>query len=357
VTVLEIEAFRIATPTTNQLIILLIIVFLVALIFFLASRRVTSRSVTRRAPRGSGWGEFYQYARTRGLSKNETEILRKLAINYGLAKPANIFTSTNILDSCIQRAVRKLSLQEIRGESKDDMINLYYRLRNKITRFKRGRAITSTRSIPVGVKVRLGIQKYGFFSANIVDNDANYIALSIPGLPPGRRIPWNHKKVRFSYWRENDAVYVIETKVAGTVQTDEEQSLRLRHTDRIRRIQKRLYPRMNVRLPVFFSKLRVVEENGKKKAFVERSETHWGTIIDLSVGGLSIETTAPYDRNQYLRVEFELREEYKVVGVGKVKRIERNAARKTWIMHIQFTKISKKNKNEIFAVLYNYQTI
>jgi hypothetical protein len=237
------------------------------------------------------------------------------------------------------------------------MINLYYRLRNKITRFKRGRAITSTRSIPVGVKVRLGIQKYGFFSANIVDNDANYIALSIPGLPPGRRIPWNHKKVRFSYWRENDAVYVIETKVAGTVQTDEEQSLRLRHTDRIRRIQKRLYPRMNVRLPVFFSKLRVVEENGKKKAFVERSETHWGTIIDLSVGGLSIETTAPYDRNQYLRVEFELREEYKVVGVGKVKRIERNAARKTWIMHIQFTKISKKNKNEIFAVLYNYQTI
>jgi len=68
-------------------------------------------------------------------------------------------------------------------------------------------------------------------------------------------------------------------------------------------------------------------------------------------------STVPFDRNNFLRVEFELREEYKVIGFGKVKRIERNAARKTWIMHIQFTKIEKKHKNEIFAVLYNYQTI
>jgi len=26
-------------------------------------------------------------------------------------------------------------------------------------------------------------------------------------------------------------------------------------------------------------------------------------------------------------------------------------------MHIQFTKIDKRHKNEIFAILYNYQTI
>ena len=131
----------------------------------------------------------------------------------------------------------------------------------------------------------------------------------------------------------------------------------IRHTNKIARLQKRLYPRKNVRLPVFFSKMRVITEEGKKKAIVDKKETHWGTIIDISVGGMSIETTAPVGKNSFVRVEFELREEYKVLGYGKVKRIERDAARKTWVMRIQTTKMDKKYKNEIFAVLYNYQTI
>jgi len=125
----------------------------------------------------------------------------------------------------------------------------------------------------------------------------------------------------------------------------------------VSRVQKRTYPRKNVRLPVVYSRVRVVDEGGKKRAFVDKKDTHWGTIVDISVGGLSVETTVPIDRNSYIRTEFELKEELKVVGFGKVKRIERNAARRTWNMHIQFTKIDKKYRNEIFAVLYNYQTL
>jgi c-di-GMP-binding flagellar brake protein YcgR len=353
----EIEAFRIASPSTGQIMILVALAVIVGLAFLIASRRMARGGRRIGRPAGEGWHNFYQISKVRGLSKNETEVLRKLVISQGLTKPTLIFTSTTILDSCIQRAIRRLSLQEIRGESKDDIINMYYRLRNKISRGKKGRGVASSRAIPPGAKLRLGVQNYGYYTVSVVRNEHDYLGVSIPVLPPGKIIPWNRKKVRCSYFRENDAVYVFETKVTDVIITNALQIICLRHTEKITRIQKRLYPRQNVRLPVFYSKLRVTEEGGKKKAVVDRKETHWGTVIDVSVGGLSIETTVPFDRNNYLRVEFELREEYKVVGFGKVRRIERNAVRKTWIMHIQFTKIDKKHRNEIFAVLYNYQTI
>ncbi len=354
---MEIEAFRITAPTTGQYIILIVFVVVIGAAFYIA---VHKTGVAKRRPgrsSGTGWHDFYKIAKMRALSKKETEVLKRLVISRKIAKPTLIFTSATILDSCIQRAVRRLTLQETKGESNANMINMYYRLRNKISRGRSGRIIRSTRGIDVGVKMRLGIQDFGYFNARVVKNVTDYLGMSIPVLPQGKTINWARKKVKCSFWRENDAVYVFESKVIDVVVTEEIEAICIRHTYKIARIQKRLYPRKNVRLPVFFSKMQIIMEGGKKKAFVDKKETHWGTIIDISVGGMSIETTAPISKNNFVRVDFELREEYKVLGYGKVKRIERDASRKTWVMNIQTTKMDKKYKNEIFAVLYNYQTI
>jgi c-di-GMP-binding flagellar brake protein YcgR len=263
----------------------------------------------------------------------------------------------NILDSCIQRTIRRLSLQEIKGESKDDMINMYYRLRNKIARNRGVRGITTTRAIPIGARLRVSVQNYGQYSVSVNKNEDEYLGISIPQVQQGRIVPWDKKKVHCFYWKEEDASYSFESRVMDVIVTEEVQSICLKHTDRVTRAQKRLYPRKSVRFPVYFSRVQVIQEGDKKKAIVDRKDTHWGTIVDISVGGLSIETTVPVNRNNYIRVEFELREDYRMVAFGKVKRIEKNTARSSWMMHIQFTKIDKKYKNEIFAVLYNYQTI
>ncbi|MFW6139045.1 MAG: flagellar brake protein, partial [Spirochaetota bacterium] len=262
-----------------------------------------------------------------------------------------------ILDGCIQRAIRRASLRETGGDSKEDLISTFYRIRNKIARTRKTRGITTTTAIPIGTRLRVEVPGYGNYTVNVNRNESEYLGISIPFLPPGRSVPWNRKKVKCSFWKENQGMYSFETKVMDVLVTDEIQCICLKHTDNIKRVQKRRYPRKSVRLPVFFSRVRVFSEAGKKKAVVDRRDTHWGTIIDLSVGGLSIESTIPVNRDNYIRVEFELREEYRVVGYGKVKRIEKNTTRKTWVMHIQFTKIDKKHRNEIFAVLYNYQTI
>jgi len=356
---LEIEAFQITTPTVLQGVILIVVVVVIALVFFIIARRSRTGTGSKQKARaeGAGWHNFYQIARMRGLSKSETEILKRLVVAYKLSKPTLIFTSMTILDSCIQRTIRKLSLQEVRGESQDNAINMYYRLRNKIARTRGTGSITTTRAIPVGAQMRAMVQNHGTFSVSVNRNEEEYLGITIPVLPPGKVVPWDKQKVKCSYWKEDDAAYVFITRVNDVIVTDELQSLCLKHTDKITRIQKRLYPRKSVRLPVFFSRMRIIEEGGKKKAIVDKKDTHWGTIIDVSVGGLSVETAIPVNKNNYIRVEFELREDYKLIGYGKVKRIEQDRRRKTWIMHIQFTKLDKKHKNEIFSVLYNYQTL
>ena len=352
------DTFQLSTPTTAQVIILVIVVIVIGIGLFIAARRGGSGSRKKGGgTSGAGWHSFNQMAKLRGLNKDEAALLRKLVVTYKISKPSLIFTSMNILDSCIQRQVRKLSLQEIRGESKEDLINRYYRLRNKVVRNRDVRGLSTTRAVPIGARMRVAVQNYGQYSVQVNQNEEDFLGINIPVLPPGKFVPWNKKKVKCFYWKEEDASYVFETKVIDVIVTDEIQSICLKHVDTIARSQKRLYPRKSVRLPVYFSRVRVVAEGGKKKAIVDRRDTHWGTIIDISVGGLSIETAIPVNRNNFIRVEFELREDYKMVAFGKVKRIEKNTARNTWVMHIQFTKIEKKDRNEIFSVLYNYQTI
>jgi hypothetical protein len=354
---LEIEAFRISTPTGGQIALLIIVVVVVLLVFFIAARRTGAGKRKSKKPQGAGWHTFYQIAKARYLTKHETEIMKRLVQAYGLSKPTLIFTSTNILDSCIQRATRRLSLQEIKGESKEDLINTYYRLRNKVIRNRGVKGIASTKDIPIGAKLRVGVEGYGIFTVKVNRNVEEYLGVSVPLLPPGKMVPWSKKKVNGSYWKDNDASYSFSTKVTNVIVEDEVHSICMKHTDRIVRVQKRRHPRKSIRLPILFSRVRIVKDGEKKKAVVDNKDSHWGTIEDISVGGCSVETAIPIDKNNYVKMQFELREEYKVVAFGKVKRIERNPARKTWIMHIQFTKIDKRHKNEIFAILYNYQTI
>jgi c-di-GMP-binding flagellar brake protein YcgR len=354
-----VDTFQLSTPTAAQVIILVIVIFIIGIGLFIAARRTGGGRARKKgaAAAGTGWHSFNQIVKLRGLNKDEATLLRGLVVANKLSKPSLVFSSVNILDSCIQRQVRKLSLQEIRGESKEDLINRYYRLRNKVVRNRDVRGLSTTRAIPLGARMRTEVQNYGQYSVQVNQNEDEFLGISIPVLPPGKFVPWNKKRVKCLYWKEEDASYIFESKVIDVIVTDEVQSICLKHVDQITRSQKRLYPRKSVRLPVYFSRARVVEEGGKKKAKVDRRDTHWGTIIDISVGGLSIETAVPFNRNSFIKVEFELREDYKMGALGKVKRIEKNAARNTWIMHIQFAKIEKKDKNEIFAVLYNYQTV
>ena len=353
------DTFQLSTPTTAQVIILVIVIFIIGIGLFIAARRTGGGGTRKKGAvaAGTGWHSFNQIAKLRGLNKDEVALLRGLVVDNKLSKPSLIFSSMSILDSCIQRQVRKLSLQEIRGESKEDLINRYYRLRNKVVRNRGDSGLSTTRAIPIGGRMRVEVQNYGQYSVQVNQNEEDFLGINIPILPPGKGVPWNKKRVKCFYWKEEDASYVFETRVIDVIITDEIQSICLKHVDTITRSQKRRFPRKSVRMPVYFSRIRVVTEGGKKKGVVDRRDTHWGTIIDISVGGLSIETAIPVNRNNFLRVEFELREDYKMVAFGKVKRIEKNAARNTWIMHIQFTKIEKKDRNEIFAVLYNYQTI
>jgi c-di-GMP-binding flagellar brake protein YcgR len=354
---LEVQAFQIKGPSATQWVILVVVILVVLIAFLVAARRFGVGARKKKKAVGAGWHNFYQIAKTRSLSKGETEILKRLAVTYGLSKPALIFTSTHILDSCIQRAVRKLGIQEIKGESKEDVINTYYRLRNKVVRNRGVKGITSTKDIPVGAKLRVGVENYGTFPADVNRNVDEYLGIGVPIHPQGKMVPWSKQKVKCSYWKEDDASYNFTTKVLNIVVENDVHSICLKHTDKITRVQKRRHPRKSLSLPVIFSRVKIIQEEGKKKAVVDRKDSHWGTILDVSVGGCSIETAIPIDKNNYVKTQFDLREDYKVVAFGKVKRIERNPARKTWIMHVQFTKIDKSHKNEIFAILYNYQTI
>ena len=104
----KVNSFQLSTPTASQVVILVVVIAVVGLVLFLAARRTAGSGKRRaRSSVGVGWHNFNQLAKIRGLSRDEAALLRQLVISYKLTKPSLIFTSVNILDSCIQRQIRK----------------------------------------------------------------------------------------------------------------------------------------------------------------------------------------------------------------------------------------------------------
>jgi hypothetical protein len=100
----------------------------------------------------------------------------------------------------------------------------------------------------------------------------------------------------------------------------------------------------------------VTEEMVKKglksvKKLVVDSTKNSGVIVNLSVGGCAIKTTAPLKAGSKIKVEFKIKKASAAV-LGKVLRI--NKGKSESILHVIFLKVLPRASNAINSFVYNY---
>jgi len=76
-----------------------------------------------------------------------------------------------------------------------------------------------------------------------------------------------------------------------------------------------------------------------------------GTVVDVSAGGLSIQSANPVETGSYLRIEFDPGNG-SLTAFGSVVRMNRHHS--GGIMHVRFVKISRKAINELLSYVYGY---
>lgn len=296
--------------------------------------------------------EFNQMALSVGLNKGDIKEIKALLSHAGITKPYLIFSDPKLLDSIINENVGHIDKLHLPPDEKQKRILFLFEIKRKIYNhfISIREGLGSTLEIEPNQLLSLTITGVGKFYSVVIINDRKNLVINIPEVKDPLSIPWKDKNVEVYFWRYNDAGYVFKTHIDNVIINEKMQALLLSHTDSVKRIQRREYPRRKCRFDCKFFKFSLsTNEDGKPILLL--GKTRYGVIIDVSPSGASIVSDSSLVKNNLVKVEFDIEEEG-VIAYGKV--INSVKKKNVYIIHIQFQRISDKSKNTIYKFVYKY---
>jgi hypothetical protein len=159
--------------------------------------------------------------------------------------------------------------------------------------------------------------------------------------------------VTLSFFTKSSNGFSINSSVYGTTKAPGEgQVLQIVHSNEIKRLSQRRFRRRMVAAPAEFSLVRLEPGPRKReqKMVVDKRKAT-GRILDISVGGCSIQTASVISAGVRLKIDFKAGGGH-VVALGEVLRINRN--RTGTVMHVKFLKVPRKSLNLINALVFEY---
>ena len=149
--------------------------------------------------------------------------------------------------------------------------------------------------------------------------------------------------------------FQFSTRVASWVQLGSKEAMVLAHSDAVTALPARSHARRETKAPCTFYRVAVTERTvrGKKQRDAKVQGIPFpGTIIDISAGGLGIQSANALAAGEFIKVEFNPGERTqtafaKVVRMNRLKNIG-------GVMHVQFVRISQRSLNAILSFVYGY---
>ena len=346
---------------------------LIAFILFLViSNRTTSSAPVRRGRRTPVKGKgaqpvrysrftFRRNAERLGLTKIEIKTLDNLIRKYHVPNPYALLTNSRQLDHVLGRALSDTEIEVTSSQVKESQKLTLFRIKQKIERGSQTKqVVTGTRQMKLGQNIVLSPDSGGRYPSRVTSNLQDTLGTLIPTDNQGNQVRWRKGTgIDVFFWKSNGQGFSFVTKVAGYNVIRGVSSLFLQHSAHVKQAQQRKYRRKHLDKPTYFYPVRIITtgtgKNQVRKAFIEEERGALGTIIDVSAGGCAVKSSYPLPGNTLIKVEFETDRSTPVVIFGKVKSI-RKVRPIGGIMHIRYTKVTKKNMNNINAFVYNLDT-
>ena len=333
----------------NPGFIIILILWILTMIVFAVALYYRSK---QKKPSKKFGSEFTQTALSVGLSKNEVKELKAVLVKAGITKPFLIFTDQSLLEKAVIEGVKNLEKFNLPPKEKEKAILNLFEIKRKVHLHfhDMGDGIENTRQIEANQLLSMKIQGIGTFYSIVIVNEGKNLVCSIPEIKDPASIPWKDKIVEVYFWRFNDAGYVFRTRIENVVYNKRMEVLLLAHSSKLKRIQRREYPRRKCRFNARFFKFSL-STNDLGKPVILLGRTQYGIVIDLSPGGLSIASDEVLTKNTSVKIEVDIEEE-KLTAYGTV--IKAVKKKNMFLMHVEFQRISDKNKNLIYRFVYKY---
>jgi hypothetical protein len=300
---------------------------------------------------------FKKRARQVGLADTHISILLNLIRRFNPPNPMALLHNNRQLDDLLAQQLAELEAGSSRDEATEAKKLAVYHIKQIIERnAKRSRSLASTKTLKVGQRLTLLPESGGKFTTQVAGNLQDSLMIHSPISREGTAIGfkrWTRMQVR--YWRDSGEMFSFHTKVIGNKMVRGVPHLLIQQSKNVQVSQQRKFRRKELGRPAYYWRIGVVTvgqgRKAQKRAIVDERHKGLGTIADVSSGGCGIRTTVPLKQGELIKVQFETDRRTPVIAFGKVVGVSKPgfAGR---VMHIQFTRVSRRNLNQINAFVY-----
>jgi c-di-GMP-binding flagellar brake protein YcgR len=217
------------------------------------------------------------------------------------------------------------------------------------------KVLPSSRHIRIGQPVHIRAADDSTHDSLVASNVHNGLGIEMPYARRASRMSYSKGTPLQIGFVDNDRLYTFSTKVIGYNNAHGASIMFVDHAQNIRQTQKRRSPRREYDRACYFFPVTVLTtgrgRKQKTQAFVNKNRRIFGRIEDLSGGGCAIRTQVPLPKGDILKIDFENSDGSPISVYGMVRGVDRHRARGR-LMHIKFTRVSRKHLNQIQSYVY-----
>jgi c-di-GMP-binding flagellar brake protein YcgR len=306
------------------------------------------------------WGKsfaIHKFSRSAGLNSSQAKMLSFVLKNGKAADPKQVLQSPALLDQNFKKAYQSIGQAAKPDDETQQELSVFFATRNILeTIGGEGTDINSTRVIPDNTPAVLVLEEENY-SVQVISSRGAYLLVEHPLNSMGELISVKPgTEVTLFFYVKSSNGFSFVSRVNGAVKASAgKQALQIVHSNDIKRLSQRRFRRRQTVLPVEFSLVRPKpgQRKGKQKQtlIVEKRKAA-GKILDISVGGCSIQTSGSVSAGVKLKIDFTTADKQHAAVLGEVLRINRD--RTGTVMHVKFLKIPRRSLNVINAFVFEY---
>ena len=346
----EIQFFAQPDPAQTRTTL---IVFGILVVLAIGAAVVSARKGGVRPGRTIGLGSA---ARKYGLDAEQRRTLRELVRSLSLRNPGRLLTNGPYLNHAIRRRFEQLDAAGLPDSERERRKSMLFSIKRTIDATASVKLLPTTRHLRVGLPVHVSTSDAGEHESLVASNVHNGLGIEMPYERRSHRP--GHKKgtpLEVSFVDDEGRLYAFKTRVLGFNTLHGASIMFVEHALNVRETQKRRSPRRGYDRPCYFYPVTILTtgrgRRQKTQAFVNRNRRIFGRIEDLSAGGCAIRTQIPLAKGHILKIDFESTEGTRISVYGMVRAVDQQRARGR-VMHIKFTRVSRKHLNQIESYVY-----
>ncbi|MDR3168050.1 MAG: PilZ domain-containing protein [Treponema sp.] len=300
---------------------------------------------------------LHRIANSYGLDRDQTKLLEYVFRLDAVSDPGRVMGNASLLDKHFKQAYRVIERNAETEEDAQIKLARLFSLRNSIEASQGNEnTLSSTKQIADNAAAVLSFGKDNY-PVKIISSKADNVLVEYPRTALGTPIHLPRgSKVSLAFFTKSSKGFSFDSRVLGTSETSRGLVLQLAHSNRIKPlVQRRFRRKQTMLICVFFLVFADETTVGRKKVTkltVDRRR-YTGTILDISVGGCSMKTSAAIPVGSRLKITVDYSNDTTINVLGQVLRTNRSNAGGI-IMHIKFLKIPRKAMNIINTMVFGF---